>query len=153
MKGCGISTAHALASYGFGDSLLQASRRYHDNPDALTLFLSGWRDEIKVTLRTDPRGLIGRRLPKLAAGISDSFPSYAVLKAYTHPLTSWSDGQRGQPMMPIRLTQLDLRGLANLCRDKFGWGVVYIGDTFKANLWEGAFSRMLSEVSEPLITL
>lgn len=90
LKGCGVNTAHRIARYGLGDSLLAMVHRHSDAD--LVLALNDWRDELRDVLRHDPQRHIGLKHKALADAVTDTFPSHKILLAYAKPLTSWSRG-------------------------------------------------------------
>lgn len=86
LVGCGIKTAHALARYGFGDTLIEASMSLEG--DEYAEFIQCWRAALCSTLTDDPRGLLGRSHRALANKLDPSFPNRDVIRLYTHPLVS-----------------------------------------------------------------
>jgi Holliday junction resolvase YEN1 len=114
----------------------------------LTDFLVDWRTELRTLLRTDPDGHIGQQCKSLANNVCEMFPSPQVVLLYTHPFTSWSHGGSGAAAIPpIHLREPDLRGLASFCTRRFGWNPDTLHAKFRSMLWEGAYLKMLSQVS------
>lgn len=87
VPGCGGATALALAHYGLGDTLLQATENMAT--PQLAAFCVKWRVELIDILRGDPRGLIGNQQRKsIADAVPHGFPSLDVLYSYTQPVVS-----------------------------------------------------------------
>ncbi|KAF8332903.1 hypothetical protein F5887DRAFT_1286497 [Amanita rubescens] len=121
LPGCGITTAHALARCGFGDSLYEAATTLP--ADALPDFLIHWRQNLREELRTNSRGIIGRKLGKLAKQVPNSFPNIDILLSYTNPMTSESLGRAAEKN--VKLTwgkEPDVGKLAAICEFYFEWG-------------------------------
>lgn len=151
VKGCGTKTAYGLARYGLGDTLLDAAR--NENQMNLEKFLVGWRKTLCARLREDPDGYLGHKYPSIAREITDSFPDLKVLRAYTHPVTSWSLASirgGGVKIPSINLQQADLSGLASFCMRRLEWSPKQIHSSFKSLIWEGFCIRMLIRVSYKL---
>ncbi|KAK0467730.1 PIN domain-like protein [Desarmillaria tabescens] len=118
LPSCGIKTAYALARAGLSTSLYKAATTL-PRPE-LPAFLTTWRTELKEELRTDSHRCIGRKMVLLAKSVPESFPNIDVLLAYTHPVTSRSEGKpdyyvdiswtRKEPQIPA---------LAGLCEFYF----------------------------------
>jgi Holliday junction resolvase YEN1 len=142
LAGCGASTAHALALSGFGDSLFNAAVTL--SASALLAFLVPWRKGLRQELSTDSCGFLGRKYVALANTLPETFPDLAVLACYITPITSWSDGGRGQDLSDLQPRQPDVTRLAALCKQLFSWPDV--PKKFHAILWEGAFFQMLCMV-------
>ena len=68
---CGVSTAHALARCGFGDSLFKAATNL--GRVDLEDFLVTWRKELCDELRTDSKREIGRKQ------VADEYPNFLGL--------------------------------------------------------------------------
>ncbi|KAJ7853940.1 hypothetical protein B0H14DRAFT_3136688 [Mycena olivaceomarginata] len=117
LHGCAEQTAHALAKRGLGDSLLLVTQTL--SGDALVNFLKLWRNTLRAELIS---GKSGRRHPKIAQMLSETFPDPVVLHLYVHPLTSWSrdgagvDGSSWIPRLP------DMSAISQLSELLFSWG-------------------------------
>ncbi|KAF8349182.1 PIN domain-like protein [Amanita rubescens] len=121
LPGCGITTAHALARCGFGDSLYEAATTLP--ADALPNFLAHWRQDLQEELRTNSRGIIGRKLKKLAKEVPNSFPNIDILLSYTNPITSESLGCAAEKNMKLTWgKEPDVGKLAATCEFYFEWG-------------------------------
>lgn len=133
-------TAVRMTKYGFGDGLLHAATQ-----SVLEGYAHDLRPRLRTALQEDPLGLLGQRNPTAAMAVGNDFPDLRVVRAYTDPLTSWSNHGSG-PVIPqpgcINLTQL-----ASFCAGSFSWaskqGVVR---KFESLLWEGVTLRMLLQV-------
>ncbi|KAH9842315.1 PIN domain-like protein, partial [Rhodofomes roseus] len=115
LQGFGPRVACGLARYGFGERLCEAVRKLHG--DALSQFLSSWRDDLRVTLRTDNLKLLGRRYQSLSDRIPDTFPNLAVVDLYRNPVTSPLEDFEKTPAQPP-----DVASLGVLCERYFSWG-------------------------------
>jgi hypothetical protein len=110
------------------------------------MYLIGWRKELCRLLSTDPLGYLGRRYIKLAASVSDDFPSTATVLAYVRPLTSWSSSG-SVPQSSFFVPRVaNFAQLAYLSQRHFGWDTAMVHKKFEAVIWEGACLRMLSDV-------
>ncbi|KAH9948473.1 hypothetical protein B0H21DRAFT_876090 [Amylocystis lapponica] len=139
LAGCGGTIAHGLARCGFGDTLLTAARTLPRS--ALPAFLSAWRTELREELRTNARGLVGRKQPALAKSIPADFPDIDVLLSYTHPETS--EHGRSRPALAWD-KEPDLARIAGLCELYFEWGIKHIIiKRFRTVLWPSAVLRIL----------
>ncbi|KAK0191500.1 hypothetical protein F5146DRAFT_1049037 [Armillaria mellea] len=143
LPSCGIKTAYALARAGLAASLYKAATTL--SRSELSTFLTTWRIELKEELRTDSHGCIGRKMVTLAKSVPTSFPNIDILLAYTHPVTSRSEGKpdyyadiswtRKEPQIP---------GLAGLCEFYFEWGFKeLIIKRFRTLIWPGIALRAL----------
>ncbi|KAH9856385.1 hypothetical protein C2E23DRAFT_516389 [Lenzites betulinus] len=142
LDGCGVALAHGLAKCGFGDTLLQAART--KSREELETFLDGWRDEIRTELRTNARGHLPRKSPKLARSVPDDFPSVDVVLAYTTPVTSEAKGLAHKNAVVDWDKEPDLGKIAALCEMYFEWGVKeIIIKRFRTVLWPAAVLRIL----------
>jgi Holliday junction resolvase YEN1 len=143
LPGCGPNIAHGLAKCGFGDSLLHAAQTM--SRDDLSIFLSTWRQDLCNELRTNSRGIIGRKNPSLAKSVPDDFPKIDILFSYTSPITSESEG-KAHKINFIWDRKLDLGRIANMCELYFEWGVRrVIIKRFRTVIWPGAVLRLLRE--------
>ncbi|KIL54103.1 hypothetical protein M378DRAFT_56369, partial [Amanita muscaria Koide BX008] len=143
LPGCGITTALALARCGFGDSLLEAAMVMPH--ESLPAFLSTWRQQLREELRTNSRGIIGRKLTKLAKQVPDSFPDVDVLLLYTNPVTSESLGRAAEKNLKLTWSkEPDVGKLAALCEFYFEWGYKEaIVRRFRTLLWHPIVLRIL----------
>ena len=117
---CGPNIAHGLAECGFGDSLLHAAQTM--SRDELVVFLSTWRQDIGDELRTNSRGIIGRKNPALANSVPENFPDTDILFSYTNPITSESEG-KAHNINFVWNRKLDLGRIAHICKLYFEWGI------------------------------
>ena len=90
LAGCGTRIAQQITRTGLGHQLYEAATTLSD--DGIKQYLVGWRKELQNHLLSDPRRLIGRRYTMLVQHIGEDFPSVAVLRCYTEPVTSGSLG-------------------------------------------------------------
>ncbi|KAF8632066.1 hypothetical protein AX15_002064 [Amanita polypyramis BW_CC] len=143
LPGCGITTAHALACCGFGDSLYEAAITLPH--DALPDFLTTWRQKLREELRTNSRGIIGRKLAKLAKAVPESFPNIDILLSYTSPITSESLGRAAEKNLKLTWSkEPDVGKLAALCEFYFEWGYKeMIIKRFRKLLWHSVVLRIL----------
>ncbi|KAJ7611842.1 PIN domain-like protein [Roridomyces roridus] len=143
--GCGIKTAYALARCGFGDALLASCR--NDSVEDLRHFLVEWRKQVRTELRTNSRGYLTTKQPRLASLIPDSFPNVKTLKLYACPVTSWSPGFAIPPAATWVVQMPDVQGLAAFCTQKFGWSAVDLRNKYRRIVFPGAFLRRLTLAS------
>ncbi|KAI0830173.1 hypothetical protein BC628DRAFT_1487129 [Trametes gibbosa] len=142
LDGCGVALAHGLAKCGFGDTLLQAART--KSREGLEEFLDGWRDGIRAELRTNARGHLPRKSPKLARSVPDDFPRVDVVLAYTTPVTSEAKGLTHKNAVVDWDKEPDLGKIAALCEMYFEWGIKeIIIKRFRTVLWPSAVLRIL----------
>ena len=143
LPGCGITTAHALARCGFGDTLHDAATTLPR--DALPDFLTSWRQGLREELRTNSQGIIGRKLGKLAKEVPDSFPDIDILLSYTSPITSESLGRAVEKNLKLTWgKEPDVGKLAALCEFYFEWGYKEsIIKRFRTLLWHSIVLRIL----------
>ncbi|KZT64851.1 PIN domain-like protein [Daedalea quercina L-15889] len=150
LTGCGGTIAHGLARCGFGDNLLTAARTL---PRAdLPAFLRSWREEIRAELRTNSRGILGKKYAALAKKIPEDFPDIEVLLSYTSPVTSQSEAAaKGRTSKNTQIDwgkEPDLGKIAGLCEMYFEWGVKeIIIKRFRTVLWPAAVLRILRRVA------
>ena len=155
LPGCGITTAHALARCGFGDTLHDAATTLPR--DALPAFLISWRQGLREELRTNSQGIIGRKLGKLAKEVPNSFPDIDILLSYTNPITSESLGRAVEKNLKLTWgKEPDVGKLAALCEFYFEWGYKEsIIKRFRTLLWHSIVLRILrravinAEASDP----
>ncbi|KAK0498223.1 hypothetical protein EDD18DRAFT_1156822 [Armillaria luteobubalina] len=143
LPSCGIKTAYALARAGLATSLYEAATTLPRSE--LSNFLVTWRMELKEELRTDSHRCIGRKMLALAKSVPESFPNIDVLLAYTHPVTSRSEGKPDY-YADISWTSKEpqIPGLAGLCEFYFEWGFKeLIIKRFRTLIWPGIALRAL----------
>ncbi|KAK0205997.1 PIN domain-like protein [Desarmillaria ectypa] len=143
LPSCGIKTAYALARAGLAASLYKAATTLPRSE--LPAFLTTWRTNLKEELCTDSHRCIGRKMVALAKSVPESFPNIDILLAYTHPVTSRSEGKpdyyaniswtNKEPQIP---------GLSGLCEFYFEWGFKdLIIKRFRTLIWPGIALRTL----------
>ncbi|PPQ63450.1 hypothetical protein CVT24_004982 [Panaeolus cyanescens] len=139
---CGPNTACALARCGFGDSLFEAAETL--SRDELEDFLVGWRRELIQELRTNSRGIIGRKLVALSGKVTDKFPDIDILLSYVKPITSQSMGRESNNLLLTWENEPDLAKLAGACELFFEWGYKEaILKRFRTVMWPGIVLRIL----------
>jgi Holliday junction resolvase YEN1 len=139
---CGVTTAHALARCGFGDSLYEAAINL--DRDDLEEFLVAWRHELREELRTNSKGEIGRKQVALAKSISESFPDIDILLSYVRPITSESMGRESNNTRITWSREPDLAKLAATCEFYFEWGYKEaIIKRFRTVIWHSVVLRIL----------
>lgn len=137
---CGTKTAHGLARCGFGDTLYTAAKNL--SRERLPAFFDNWRNELRHELRTNSRGLIGRKSPTLANSIPEDFPDVDILLSYVNPVTSESMGKRPPELRWTK--EPDLAKLAGTCEFYFEWGYrEAIIKRFRTVIWHSAVLRIL----------
>ncbi|KAI0681805.1 PIN domain-like protein [Cerioporus squamosus] len=142
LDNCGIRTAHGLARYGLGDSLITCVTDSADNTSLRTA-LSDWRRRLKECLRDDPSGYIGKRCRRLAETLPHDFPDPDVVQAYVRPLTHPLDD------VPLddefgRAMHFDLARLRYLCDRLFSWDSATLDTHFHNLVWPGAILRIFA---------
>lgn len=139
---CGVTTAHALAKCGFGDSLYEAAINL--DRDDLEEFLIAWRHELREELRTNSKGEIGRKQVALAKSIPESFPDIDILLSYVRPITSESMGRENNNTRITWSREPDLAKLAATCEFYFEWGYKEaIIKRFRTVMWHSVVLRIL----------
>ena len=139
---CGVTTAHALARCGFGDSLYEAAINL--DRDDLEEFLVAWRHELREELRTNSKGEIGRKQVALAKSIPESFPDIDILLSYVRPITSESMGRESNNTRITWSREPDLAKLAATCEFYFEWGYKEaIIKRFRTVIWHSVVLRIL----------
>lgn len=139
---CGVTTAHALARCGFGDSLYEAAINL--DRDGLEEFLVAWRHELREELRTNSKGEIGRKQVALAKSIPESFPDIDILLSYVRPITSESMGRESNNTRITWSREPDLAKLAATCEFYFEWGYKEaIIKRFRTVIWHSVVLRIL----------
>ena len=143
LSGCGPKVAHGLARCGFGDSLLSAARNL--SREDLKEYLITWKTDLAEELRTNSRGILGRRYNSLSKAIPEEFPDIDILISYSNPITSETEGK----VHKIKATwerPLDLGRIAHICELYFEWGVRHvIIKRFRTVIWPAAVLRFLRE--------
>lgn len=143
LSGCGPKVAHGLAKCGFGDNLLSAARI--QSREGLREYLVSWREDLAEELRTNSRGILGRKYSSLSKAIPEGFPDIDILMSYANPVTSETEGKTHR----IKATwerPLDLGKIANICELYFEWGVRHvIINRFRTVIWPAAVFRFLRE--------
>lgn len=142
--------ACALAPYGLGARLVDAFDTMTHT--AFQSFLIGWRDDLRVILRSDPQGYIGRKYKVGACHITTNFPDQAILRAYACPLTSWSKPAGRHTILSMRRGESqppNLGGLAEFCFRLFEWSPEVVHEKFARIIWPGVCLKMLCQVSSP----
>ncbi|KAG8993040.1 hypothetical protein FRB90_000806 [Tulasnella sp. 427] len=145
VKGCGKHIAHGLAKCGFGDSLVNAFIAM--DPDEFDDFLVSWRAELIDELKSNSRGMIGKKYAALAKKVPDDFPNVEVLRSYVAPVTSES---RGKEVDDSKwwTRDMDVAEVAACCEIFFEWGVKeIIIKRFRTVLWPGACNRILRQAA------
>ncbi|SPO23822.1 uncharacterized protein UTRI_03648_B [Ustilago trichophora] len=148
---CGVKIALALARGGFGTTLIDAFKRsYPDQPSAsqpcgtFTTFMQTWLEQVRDELRTNERGFLPNRRPKLASSIEQSFLSTAdsrkVLAYYVYPLTS-----KGATVTLGKSAEPDLTRLARLSQIFFHWSRNAILSKVRTVLGPGVVIRRLRQ--------
>jgi len=142
LPGCGKGFASGLARAGFGESLVEAVNTLKG--ERLDDFLSEWRNQIRVELKTNSSGFLPSKKPSLAGSLPDSFPSLPVLLSYVSPITSETERSR-HPLLPVLWSNdPDPAQIAALCELYFEWGVKdVIIKRFRTVLWPGIVCRAL----------
>ncbi|THH31387.1 hypothetical protein EUX98_g2810 [Antrodiella citrinella] len=141
LTGCGVTIAHGLAKAGFGDSLYEAALTM--NRVRLEHFLVDWRDKVREELRTNSRGLIGRKNPALAKAMPEDFPDVDIVMSYVCPITSETKGRLDVSRFDWK-KECDIGKIAAICELYFEWGVKdTIIKRFRTVLWSSAVLRIL----------
>lgn len=118
LKGFGIKLAVGLARYGLGDELLRIS---YEPSGSRRPALDKWRVRLVETVCRDPKGLIGRRNPKLARSIPSTFPDMRIYRLYRTPAIMDRDTVRSLRELALVPRLPDFRLLLKLCRRLFWW--------------------------------
>jgi Holliday junction resolvase YEN1 len=150
IPGFGSIVSHALAKKtamtDFGYELLTIVTTFTGYD--LDHRLDSWRNSLRTELRTNTSGQLGKRHPKIADAILDTFPDMAVVQLYLDPMASWSPRFTGEPpdtSLWIPREPL-VPAIATFCRFHFRWDGDQLLKKFHANLWHGVAFRMLSSV-------
>lgn len=145
---CDINIAHGLAQTGLGDRLLQATQNLCSGD--FQSFLTQWRQELCIELRTNHSGHLSCRHTALSDAIPNTFPDLNILEKYVRPLTSWTClGAIPPDNLAWRYREPSISKLATFCTQHLRWVSprIDIRKRFQAKLWEGIFMRMLYSVS------
>lgn len=143
LSGCGPKVAHGLAKCGFGDTLLSAA---HTLPrDGLQEYLTAWKTDLAEELRTNSRGILGRKYNSLSKAIPEEFPDIDILMSYAKPVTSETEGKTHKIKTNWE-RPLDVGRIAHICELYFEWGVRHtIIKRFRTVIWPAAIFRFLRE--------
>ena len=143
LSGCGPKVAHGLAKCGFGDTLLSAA---HTLPrEGLQEYLIAWKSDLAEELRTNSRGILGRKYNSLSKAIPEEFPDIDILMSYTKPVTSETEG-KAHKVKANWERPLDVGRIAHICELYFEWGVRHaIIKRFRTVIWPAAVFRFLRE--------
>ncbi|KAG8952319.1 hypothetical protein FRC04_004747 [Tulasnella sp. 424] len=145
VKGCGKLIAQGLARCGFGDSLINAFLSME--PADFDVFLTSWRAELVHELKTNSRGIVGKKYAALAKKVPDDFPDVEVLRSYVTPVTSESRGKEVDDRKWWS-RDMDIAEVAACCEMFFEWGVKeIIIKRFRTVLWPGACNRILRQAA------
>ncbi|KAJ6448836.1 PIN domain-like protein [Mycena sanguinolenta] len=147
LDGCGVSLAHAVARGNLGDALLSAALEQDEMTFEFTKFLHEWKLSLVTEFATDPHGYLGRKCKAIAATLeAASFPNPDVLRAYTHPTTSWSSAYSAPAYQLWGLAQPNLGRIASLCQLQFGWNAAEISSKFTTLVYPGLAVQSLLRV-------
>ncbi len=142
VRGCGPAVGLGLAKCGFGDSLLDAARTLGERD--LNTFLHGWRQEICLELRTNPRKLLPTKKVALANNFPADFPDLRILDMYVNPRTSETVGKTAADMRLNWDKEPDIGLIAGLCEQYFEWGYrEMIIKRFRTIIWPYAVLRII----------
>ncbi|THG96194.1 hypothetical protein EW026_g5600 [Hermanssonia centrifuga] len=142
VRGCGPAVGLGLAKCGFGDSLLDAARTLGERD--LNTFLHGWRQEICLELRTNPRKLLPTKKVALANSFPADFPDLRILDMYVNPRTSETVGKTAADMRLNWDKEPDIGLIAGLCEQYFEWGYrEMIIKRFRTIIWPYAVLRII----------
>lgn len=149
---CGVKIALALARAGFGTALVRAFRSAYPTSSstatpssAFSAFLGTWLEGVREELRTNARGLLPSRRPKLADtldGFLATKDSRRVLAYYIYPVTTRRevDWSKSDP---------DVARLAALAQALFKWTPDAVLAKFRTTVVPGVVVRRLrSEILE-----
>lgn len=141
---CGVKIALALARAGFGTALVRAFRSAYPTPSstattssAFSAFLGTWLEGVREELRTNARGFLPSRRPKLADAL-DGFlgtpDSRRVLAYYLYPVTTRRevDWSKSTP---------DMARLAALAQMQFKWAPDAVLAKFRTTVVPGVVVR------------
>ncbi|KAF4621808.1 hypothetical protein D9613_012186 [Agrocybe pediades] len=138
----GRQTTLALARCGFGESLFEAFTRL--GVEDFRNFVTVWRADLRIQLRTNSQGFLRGRRPLLADKIPDNFPSREVIDLYINPVTSWSTATLAS--IPVRALwrprSPTIPAVALACMKNLGWDFGTLIKNF-TKLWPGMFLQMI----------
>ena len=143
LSGCGPKVAHGLAKCGFGDTLLSAAHTL--SREDLQEYLTTWKMDLTEELRTNSRGILGRKYNSLSKAIPEKFPDIDILMSYANPVTSETEGKTHKIKTNWE-RPLDVGRIAHICELYFEWGVRHaIIKRFRTVIWPAAVFRFLRE--------
>jgi Holliday junction resolvase YEN1 len=144
--GAGVTIAHALATQGFGNTLVDILKSYGGTEHSRRLAI--WRNNLRHELRTNASGSLPKRQPRLADSILDRFPDAQIADLYINPLTSRSPGFVGvQPNAQLwLLAQPSIPQLSAFCTTYFAWNGGQLLKKLNSVLCPGVTFRMVSSV-------
>ena len=143
LSGCGPKVAHGLAKSGFGDTLLSAALTLPR--EGLQEYLTAWKRDLAEELRTNSRGILGRKYNSLSKAIPEEFPDIDILMSYAKPVTSETEGKTHRIKANWE-RPLDVGRIAHICELYFEWGVRHsIIKRFRTVIWPAAVFRFLRE--------
>ncbi|KAI0686040.1 PIN domain-like protein [Cerioporus squamosus] len=138
LRNCGAQIAAGLVRYGLGRVLRRALDTYDD--DQLSIYLQGWRDQVRVRLRDDPGKHIGRKSPRLAANVPATFPKVEAARLFATPALLPPSAYEAV----LQPRAMDFGRLGTACETFFGWGsTAELVQTFRSALWPDEVVRML----------
>ncbi len=112
-------------------------------------FVKGWLEEVRDELRTNERGFLPSRRPKLASTIEESFlstqESRKVLAYYVYPLTSQHKDDGASSSIGGKTAEPDLTRMARLSQLYFNWSKEAILSKFRTILGPGVVARRLRQ--------
>ncbi|KAJ7347997.1 hypothetical protein DFH08DRAFT_155965 [Mycena albidolilacea] len=108
--------------------------------------LAAWRNALREELHTNSHGGLGKRCPKLAESIVDTFPRLEVVRLYMNPLTSTSPQYVGPVPNSNAWTpqEPNIPALSDFCSSLFGWSGEHLLNKLNSNLWPGVTFRMFA---------
>ncbi|KAF4621743.1 hypothetical protein D9613_012157 [Agrocybe pediades] len=135
-------TTLALARCGFGESLFEAFTRL--GVEDFRNFVTVWRANLRIQLRTNSQGFLRGRRPLLTDKIPDNFPSREVIDLYINPVTSWSTTTLASiPVHALwRPRSPTIPAVALACMKNLGWDFGTLIKNF-TKLWPGMFLQMI----------
>lgn len=133
-----------LAKCGFGESLVENYHNLrHNDLDAFKAWLNDWREELKEELKTNSRGLCGRRNPAIANNLPDTFPALETLDNYVQPVTTLTRPEAAKTFDWSK--PFDLPALINFVTTRLFWEHQDIMRRLKSDkcVWPGIILRQL----------
>ncbi|KLO05244.1 PIN domain-like protein [Schizopora paradoxa] len=117
VDGCEFEVAHKLSRTGLGDRLLDAATTM--GATAFRNYLNSWRKCVKRELETNAKEVLDHPYITLSNNIDTSWPNLEVIKMFTNPITSISEGIR----FPAAVREAaNLGELARLSEFHFSFG-------------------------------